>query len=155
MSTFHVRLALTALAALALGSQMATAQTKVSDAWVRATVPQQMASGMFASIVSVSDARIVAASSPAAAMVEIHEMKMDGDVMKMRALKDGLALPAGKAVELKPGGYHVMMMGLKQQLKAGETVAMTLTIEGVDKKRETLELKVPVRTAKPEPEHKH
>ena len=148
MSTYFARLA---VMALALCSQQLCAQTKVSDAWVRATVPQQMASGMFASIVSAADARLVAASSPAAAMVEIHEMKMDGNVMKMRALSDGLALPAGKAVELKPGGYHVMMMGLKQQLKAGETVAVTLTIEGADKKRETLTLQVPVRLSGSKP----
>ncbi len=148
MSLHHAHLA---LIGLALCSQAVIAQTKVSDAWVRATVPQQMASGMFASIVSTTDARLVAASSPAAAMVEFHEMKMDGNVMKMRALSDGLALPAGKAVELKPGGYHVMMMGLKQQLKVGETVAVTLTIEGADKKRETLTLQVPVRLSGSKP----
>ena len=140
---------------LALPGVGAVAQTKVSDAWVRATVPQQKASGLYASITSVAGARLLAASSPVAAMVEIHEMRMDGNVMRMRALSDGLVLPAGKAVELKPGGYHVMMMGLKQQLNVGDSVAVTLTFEGPDKKRETLELKVPVRVAQHEPAHKH
>ena len=130
---------------LALPGAWAMAQTKVSNAWVRATVPQQMTTGMFASITSATGGRLLSASSPVAGMVEIHQMTMEGDVMKMRALDQGLALPAGKAVVLKPGGYHVMMMGLKQPLKAGDMVPVTLVIEGADKKRETLELKVPVR----------
>lgn len=134
----------------------AAAQTSVKDAWIRGTVAQQGATGMFASITSAPGGRLVAASSPAAAIVEIHEMSMHGNVMKMRALDQGLELPAGKAVELKPGGFHVMMMGLKKPLKAGESVAVTLVIEGADKKRETLELKVPVRAlSAAEPMHKH
>ena len=83
-------------------------------------------------------------SSPAAGVAEVHEMAMDGSVMKMRAVP-GLDLPAGKAVDLKPGGYHVMLMGLKQQLKDGETVPLTLVIEAKDGKRETLEVKAPVK----------
>jgi VCBS repeat-containing protein len=95
-----------------------------------------------------------------AGVVEIHEMAMDGNAMKMRALpKAGLDLPAGKAVALKPGGYHVMLMGLKQQLKAGDTVPLTLVVEGKDGKKETLELKVPVRAlnaaAPAAMQHKH
>jgi hypothetical protein len=65
--------------------------------------------------------------------------------MKMRALPNGLELPAGKAVELKPGGYHVMLMDLKQQLKAGDTVPLTLVVEGKDGKKESIELKAPVK----------
>jgi hypothetical protein len=80
-----------------------------------------------------------------AGIVEIHEMAMEGNVMKMRALPAGLDLPAGKSVELKPGGYHVMLMDLKKELKAGDTVPVTLVIEGADKKRETVEIKAPVR----------
>ena len=79
-------------------------------------------------------------------------MAMEKDVMKMRALPNGLDLPAGKAVELKPGGYHVMLMDLKQQLKDGDTVAVVLVIEGKDGKRETVEVKAPVKlpgTTKP------
>jgi len=121
------------------------AQTTVTDPWVRGTVAQQKATGLFAKITSAQGARLVSASTAVAGLVEIHEMSMAGDVMKMRALPDGLALPAGKAVELKPGGYHVMLMDLKQQLKVGDTVVLTLVLEGKDKKRETLEIKVPVK----------
>ena len=137
----------------------AGAQTTVTDAWVRGTVPQQKASGLFAKITSVTGGRLVSASSPVAGVVEIHEMAITGDVMKMRAVP-GLDLPAGKAVELKPGGYHLMLLDLKQQLKAGDTVSVTLTIEGTDKKREILEIKAPVRAlgaaaGTPAHEHKH
>ena len=136
------RIALT-LAALALGAA-AHAQVSVKDAWVRATVPQQKATGAFMQIVSAQDAKLVEAKSPAAGVVEIHEMAMVDQVMKMRAVP-GLALPAGKMVELKPGGYHVMLMDLKAQVKEGDQVPLTLVVEGRDGKRQTLELKVPAR----------
>ncbi|MFO1298707.1 MAG: copper chaperone PCu(A)C, partial [Rubrivivax sp.] len=83
-------------------------------------------------------------SSPVAGVVEIHEMVMEGSTMRMRAVP-ALELPAGQSVELKPGGYHVMLMDLKQQVKPGDTVSVTLVIEGKDGKRETLEVKAPVR----------
>jgi len=74
----------------------------------------------------------------------------------MRALPAGLDLPAGKAVALKPGGYHVMLMDLKQQLKPGETVPVTLVFEAADKTRETVEVKAPVKALNAAPmEHKH
>jgi copper(I)-binding protein len=123
----------------------AAAQTTVNQAWIRGTVAQQKATGLFAQITSSRGGRLVAVSSPAAGVAEVHEMAMNGDVMKMRALPDGLELPAGKAVELRPGGYHVMLMDLKQSLNDGDQVPVTLVIEGADKKRETVELKVPVR----------
>jgi copper(I)-binding protein len=143
--------------ALLLATALAQAQTTVAEPWVRGTVAQQKASGMFARITSAQGGRLVSASSPVAGVVEIHEMAMSGDVMKMRALPNGLDLPAGKAVELKPGGYHVMLMDLKQQLKAGDTVPVTLVIEGADKKRETVEIKALVRAMNPTaaPQHKH
>lgn len=138
---------------LALGAQ---AQTTVAEPWIRGTVPQQKATGMFASITSAKGGRLVSASSPVAGVVEIHEMAMEGNLMKMRALPSGLDLPAGKAVALKPGGYHVMLMDLKQQLKPGETVPVTLVFEAVDKTRETVELKAPVKALNAAPmEHKH
>jgi len=134
-----------AAAVLLLAAAAAPAQTTVKDAWVRGTVAQQKATGLFASITSAQGGRLVALSSPAAGIVEVHEMAMEGSVMKMRAVSGGLELPAGKTVELKPGGYHVMLMDLKQPLKAGQLVPVTLVVESADKKRETLELKVPVR----------
>ncbi len=123
----------------------AAAQTTVADAWVRGTVAQQKATGLFAKITSAQGGQLVAVASPVAGVAEIHEMAMEGTTMKMRALPNGMELPAGKAVELKPGGYHVMLMDLKQPLKDGETVAVTLTIEGKDGKKETVEVKAPVK----------
>lgn len=123
----------------------AAAETTVKDAWIRGTVPQQKATGMFATVTSSTGGRLVGASSPVAGVVEVHEMAMQGSTMTMRAVTNGLELPVGKAVELKPGGYHVMLLDLKQPLKAGDMVPVQLVIEGADKKRETLELKVPVQ----------
>lgn len=131
------------LAALVMAAT-AQAQVSVKDAWVRATVPQQKATGAFMQIVSAKDARLVEAKSPVAGVVEIHEMAMVDQVMKMRAIPR-LDLPAGKAVELKPGGYHVMLLDLKGQVKDGDTVPLTLVVEGKDGKRQTLDLKVPAR----------
>mgnify|MGYP000919608979 CR=1 FL=1 len=132
------------------------AQTTVKEPWVRGTVAQQKATGMFAQITSTAGGKLVSASSPVAGVVEIHEMTMDNNVMKMRAVP-GLDLPAGKAVELKPGGYHVMLMDLKQQLKAGDTVPVTLVVEGKDGKKETVEVKAPVKalSAGAQQQHKH
>jgi copper(I)-binding protein len=127
-----------------LAASAAHAQTTVKDAWVRGTVAQQKATGMFAQITSASGGKLLSAASPVAGVVEIHEMKMEGDVMKMKAVA-GLDLPAGKTVELKPGGYHVMLMELKKELKAGDTVPVTLVVEGADKQRESIEVKATVR----------
>ena len=132
------------LAALLFAAFPVMAQVTVKDPWVRATVSAQKATGAFMQITSAQDARLVEARSPVAGVVEVHEMVMEKDVMKMRAVK-GLDLPAGKTVELKPGGYHVMLMDLKEQMKEGATVPVTLVIEGKDKKRSTVEIKAPVK----------
>ena len=134
-----------ALAAFVLSfASPAWTQVTVKEPWARATVPQQKASGLFAQITSATGGRLVAASSPVAGLVEIHEMSMQGDVMRMRAIP-ALELPAGKMVELKPGGYHVMLLDLKQQLKAGDTVPVTLVVEGAGGKKDVIEVKAPVR----------
>jgi len=154
---------LPALAAiLTLSCSALYAQTvDVKDAWARATVPGQKATGAFMKLTAKDGAKLVAVTSPAAGVAEVHEMKMDGDVMKMRAVPGGLDLPAGKAVELKPGGYHVMLMDLKAPLPKDSTVTMTLVFKdakGVESKQE---LSVPVSTAAPmgagmtQGEHKH
>ncbi len=132
------------MAGLATTVQHASAQTTVKEAWVRGTVAQQKATGAFMQLTSAQGGKLISASSPAAGVAEIHEMAMEGNVMKMRAVK-GVDLPAGKAVELKPGGYHVMLMDLKQQAKVGDSIALTLTIEGKDGKRETLVVNAPVK----------
>ncbi len=123
----------------------AMAQTTVKEAWVRATVAQQKATGAFMNITSAKGGKLVAVQTPAAGVAEIHEMRMYGHTMQMRALPDGLALPAGKAVALKPGGYHLMLMDLKAPLKAGDTVALTLTLEAADGRRETQLVQATVR----------
>lgn len=132
------------LLAGAIGAAAACAQTVATDAWVRATVPGQKATGLFVELKSPTAARLTGGSSPVAASVEVHEMSMDGGVMRMRALP-ALALPAGQAVSLKPGSYHVMLMGLKGDVPAGTTVPVNLTIEHDGGKAETLELKAVAR----------
>jgi copper(I)-binding protein len=138
-------LAILAAAAVlaAVPAASAFAQVAVGDPWVRATVPQQQASGAFMTLTATQPSRLVEARSPVAGVVEIHEMTMDGSVMKMRAIPL-LELPAGKPVALKPGGYHVMLMSLNRTLKEGEVVPITLVVE-TGGKRETLEVKAPVR----------
>ena len=132
------------------------ADVEVKSAWVRGTVPAQMMSGAFMEITSKNGATLVGATTPVAEDAEVHEMKLEGGVMKMRAAPR-LELPAGKTVTLKPGGYHVMLMGLKQQMKAGDNVALTLKIEGRNKKVETVVVNAEVRdlTAAPASGHDH
>lgn len=120
------------------------ANVEVKDAWVRATVAQQKTTGAFMQLTAQADTRVVQVSSPIAGVVEIHEMAMDKDVMKMRAVP-ALPLPAGKAVELKPGGFHVMLMDLKGPVKAGDVVPVTLVLESKDGLRSTLEVKATAR----------
>jgi copper(I)-binding protein len=147
------RRAATALA-IALLSTTALAQVSVADPWVRGTVEGQRATGAFMKLTPASDQKLVAASSPVAKIVEIHEMAMEGGVMKMRAIPK-LDLPAGKATELKPGGYHVMLMALQKPLAEGEIVPITLIFEDAAGKRQSIEVKAAVRpltanpTAKP------
>jgi periplasmic copper chaperone A len=134
----------TAAIAALLFALPAAAQVAVTDPWIRGTVQGQLATGAFMKLQSAKDARLIEAASPVAGVVEIHEMTLENNVMRMRALQS-LALPAGRTVELRPGGYHVMLMDLKQTLKAGETVAVTLVVEAADKTRETIEVKAPVK----------
>ena len=144
-----------ALAALVLALG-AHAQTTVKEAWVRGTVASQKSTGLYAQIASPGGGKLVAVSSPLAGAAEIHEMEMDGNVMRMRVLP-AIELPAGKTVELKPGGYHVMLLELKQELKAGETVPLTLVVEGADGKRENIDIKATVKAQaeSAQPMHKH
>jgi periplasmic copper chaperone A len=142
-------LGLSALAfALALPA-LAAAQTTVTEAWVRGTVEGQGGTGLYARIVSAQGGRLVALRTPAAQRAEIHEMVMKGDVMQMRELQKGLELPAGKPVLLAPGGLHGMLIGLPKPLTPGQTVPVTFIVEGPGKKRETIELQVPVQMRAP------
>jgi copper(I)-binding protein len=146
--------------ALTVLSFSAVAQTSVqiTDPWVRATVPQQKATGAFMQITAPKAMRLLEVRSPVAGVAEIHEMSMTDNMMRMRQIKE-LALPAGKAVELKPGGYHVMLLDLKGQVKAGDKIALTLVVEGEDKRRETIEVTAVARplgaSSAPMPAMKH
>ena len=136
------------IASLACAS--AFAQTvEVKDAWVRTSVPGQKATGAFMKITAKEGSKLVSASSPAAGVTEVHEMKMEGDIMKMRAVVGGLDLPAGKTVELKSGGYHVMLMDLKAALPKDSTVPLTLVFKDAKGVESKVELKVPVAAMAP------
>ncbi len=136
------------------------ADVKIDDPWVRGTVVGQMATGAFMAITAKQGAALVSASSPVAGVVEIHTMSMNNGVMTMRPIPR-LELPAGKAVQLAPGGYHVMLMDLKQPLKTGEVVPITLKLEGKDKALTSVDVKAvvrPLNAAAPDPamsHHKH
>jgi copper(I)-binding protein len=125
----------------ACGAQTIT----ITDAWMRPVAPGQQGTGAFLRITAQEDAKLIGGETPAAGRVEIHSMTMDGDVMRMRELPEGLALPAGRAVELKPGGYHLMLMDLKSAPRKGEQVPLKLTVEFKGARRQTVETMVQVR----------
>jgi len=128
------------------GAQVLAQTTKVESvaitgAYTRATAPGQQVAGGFMKIDNkgnVAD-QLVSASSPAAGEVQLHEMAMDGNVMKMRQVKD-IAVPAGGSVELKPGGYHLMFMNLNGPFAAGQTVPVKLKFA----KAGEIEVKIPI-----------
>lgn len=138
----------------------AWAQVKVEQAWARATVQGQKATGAFMKITAPQATRLVAVSTPAAGVAEIHEMKMDGGVMKMRAMP-ALELPAQQAVELKPGGYHLMLMDLKAPLAKDSSLALTLTFRDAKGVETRQQVSIPVTTGMPQGampghgEHRH
>lgn len=132
------------VAATLAAAAPAAAQVSVSEPWVRGVVPGQTATGAFMRLTAATDETLVAAASPVAKVVEIHQMTMDGGVMRMAAI-DKLALPAGKTVELKPGGYHVMLMGLTAPLKDGDTVPLTLTVVDGAGKAQQVKVRATVR----------
>jgi copper(I)-binding protein len=132
------------LLALALAAGAAHAKVTATDAWVRGTVPAQKTTGAFVTLQSSEPAKIVAVTTPAASSAEIHQSEERQGVMHMHAL-DALELPAGQRVELKPGGFHIMLVGLKRALPAGERVPITFTIEDGQGRRTRLEVIAEVR----------
>ena len=132
------------LAAAGLISSAAFAQVTVGDPWIRATVPAQKTAGAFMQLRSAKATRLVDVQTPVAGRAEVHQMAMEGQTMRMQKV-DGIDLPAGQTVNLASGGYHVMLFDLKQQLKNGEQVPLTLTFAGADKKRESVTVQVPVK----------
>ena len=143
--------ALVSTLAAALASAPAWAQSaavQVEGAWARASVQGQKGTGAFMRLTAKDGARLVRAESPAAGVAEVHEMKMDGDVMKMRAMP-ALDLPAGKTVELKPGSYHIMLLDLKAPLAKGSAVPLTLVFQDAQGTESRLDLSLPVAAAAP------
>ncbi|PTT96515.1 transporter [Pseudomonas sp. HMWF031] len=114
-----------------------SAQTRVSDAWVRATVAGQPSTGAFMTLQADTDSQLLSVQSPVAKTVQIHQMSMKDDVMKMGQV-ESVALPAGKPVSLDPSGYHVMLMDLTAQVKEGSKVPLTLIVENAKGEKETI-----------------
>lgn len=144
------------LAALLFGLSVLSAQAqpasaspvKVDAAWIRASVPGQSGTGAFMRLTASEPLTLVGVVTPVAAVAEVHEMKLEGDVMRMRAIPS-LALPAGKAVDLKPGGHHLMLMDLKAPLKPETRVPLTLVMRDAKGAERRLELQVPVAARAP------
>jgi len=133
---------------LLVSSALHAQNVEVSNAWVRSTVQGQKGTGAFMNITAKDGAKLVGVSSPVAGVAEVHEMKMEGDIMKMRALPV-LDLPAGQTVQFKPGSYHLMLMDLKQPLSKGSTVPLTLRLQDAQGIETRLEVSLPVNTAPP------
>ena len=129
-------------------AQAGTANVDVKDAWVRSSVPGQMGTGAFMKITAKTGTQLVGVSSPVAGVGEVHEMKMDKDIMRMRAVPV-LDLPMGKTIELKPGGYHVMLMDLKQPLLKDSKIPLTLVFKDAKGVQTRMELTVPVGNVAP------
>jgi len=133
--TFHriaiVALGLCLLALPASAHEYKLAALQIGHPWARATAPTAPSAGGFLTITNTGTTadKLITVKTPTADMAQIHEMKMDGNVMRMREVAGGLEIPPGATVTLAPGGYHVMMMGLKAPLKQGEKVPVTLVFE--------------------------
>ena len=129
-----------------------SAQTVVDDAWVRATVAGQPSTGAFMHITASSDSKLVEVQSPAAKTVQIHESKMENDVMSMQPVAS-VPLPAGKSVAVVPEGYHVMLIDLVGQIKVGDQVPLTLIVEDSKGVKESIEVKAQARALNSMPMH--
>ena len=125
----------------------------VFDVWVKTTVPGGTVSAAYMYIKSATAVKLVKAESPIAAIVEIHQMKMNDGVMEMKGL-DAVEIPANKLVDLKPGGLHIMLMKVKKPINPGDKVPLTLTFEGADKKSLVVRLDA-IAKEKQSSGHKH
>jgi copper(I)-binding protein len=144
------RLAVAAVFAMSVAAHaQRSADIEVKSAWARPTVAGQMGTGAFMHLTSREGARLLGASSDVAGVVEIHEMAMEGNVMRMRAIRS-LDLPPGGTVELKPGGHHIMLMDLKRPLATGEKIKVELRLETRDKKLVTQPVEIEIRPRAPQ-----
>ncbi|MCK8658974.1 copper chaperone PCu(A)C [Pseudomonas umsongensis] len=121
-----------------------SAQTQVNDAWVRATVAGQPSSGAFMTLQADTDSKLLSVQSPVAKLVQIHQSSMKDDVMSMQQV-EAVALPAGKPVNFDPHGYHIMLMDLTGQIKEGDRVPLTLTVENAKGEKETIKVDAEAR----------
>jgi periplasmic copper chaperone A len=155
MSRRTQKLSLSA-AFIALGAAFAHAAgpVVVRDAWVRATAPGQKVAGAYLELVSPAEAALTAVASPAAARVELHATTIEGGVMRMRPTEK-IALPAGRAVRLAPGGLHVLLFDIKRPLNERDRVPLTLTIQRADGSRFTVSVEADVRNVSGEKPHQH
>jgi copper(I)-binding protein len=128
---FLVSVALLLGCSAALAHSYKLGSLEIGHPWARATPPTAPTGGAFLTITNTGTTadRLVSVRSPAADAVQVHEMKMEGNVMRMREISGGLEIPPGATVTLAPGGLHIMMMGLKAPFKQGEKVPVTLVFE--------------------------
>jgi periplasmic copper chaperone A len=148
MTMKNTLIALALAGAMAAQAQPAAVPVAVGGGWARTVLPGQASSGAYMTLTAREPLTLVGAVSPAAGIVEIHQMKMEGDVMKMRAV-DTLDLPPGQPVEFKPNGYHFMLMDLKAPFRSGTSVPMTLQFRDARGKPRELKVSLPVATAAP------
>lgn len=132
------------LAILQACSNGNTGAVAIDEAWARATKPGQEVGAAYMTLTSPTEATLVKAESEAAGSMEIHSMTMEGEVMKMRMLET-LPLPAGQAVKLVPGDFHLMLFDLKKPLTAGETLSVTLHFTSKDNKTWTQAVTLPIK----------
>ena len=142
----HRRYPIFLLACLMPLAVMAGDAVRISHAWASSTVPGQEVGAAYMVLQSSTNASLTGVASPAAGSVEIHKMSINNGVMEMRMLET-LPLPAGKAVKLEPGGFHLMLFDLKKPLKVGEELALTLKVTDEAGKLRTQEVRVPIRKA--------
>ncbi|MBV6821996.1 copper chaperone PCu(A)C [Pseudomonas sp. PD9R] len=121
-----------------------SAQTQVNDAWVRATVAGQPSSGAFMTLQADTDSKLLSVQSPVAKTVQIHQMTMKDDVMRMGEV-ESVPLPAGKPVSFDPNGYHIMLMDLSGQIKEGSKVPLILVVENAKGEKETIKVEAEAR----------
>lgn len=131
------------------GDNSASQSPEIKNAWIRSTVPGQKVTGAFMTIIAPENLHLVGVSTNAANVTELRGIKMDGDVMKLHTIKEGVALPAGKPVKLKPGSYHVMLAGLKQTMPKDTTVTMTLRFRNAKGVESQTEVEMPVTASAP------
>jgi hypothetical protein len=132
------------LAWLLAGAAAAADLVQVIEPWAKATVPGQKVGGVYMTIVARENLRLTGVKSAVAEMAEVHQMKMENGMMRMRAVPF-LELPAGKTVKLEPGGYHIMLFDIKQSLVAGQKLKLELTVEDATKRRHRIAVEALVR----------